>query len=190
MSLKIEIQKKPNNKIERIKVTEPEHVYNLKEVQEIKDAIQEHLLLVGLDGKNNIRDVSLIGVGTGNHVEVDEKFIIRTALVSASEKVILVHNHPSNELTPSKFDIELSNIVNKLLDVFNIKFIDHIIVGEDKYLSMGAENVINRNYKNEDILFLENELLKEENNKLKEQIKKLNLKINKSKIKEEEDEFE
>lgn len=191
MSLQIEIQKKSNMSNEKIKITEPKDVFDLKAVQEIKDAIQEHLLFIGLDSKNNVREITFLGVGKGNCSYIDNKFIIRTALISASEKAILVHNHPSNELIPSKFDIELSNKVNKLLDVFNIQLIDHIIVGESEYLSMESQNSINRNYKDENILFLENELLQEENNKLKQQIKKLNKKISKkSKIKEDEEEFE
>ena len=190
MSLNIEIEQKQNS-TENINLGCTSEVIKLDEVQQIRNAVQEHLLFIGLDSKNNVRDITFLGVGKGNCSYIDNKFIIRTALISASEKAILVHNHPSNELIPSKFDIELSNKVNKLLDVFNIQLIDHIIVGESEYLSMESQNSINRNYKDENILFLENELLQEENNKLKQQIKKLNKKISKkSKIKEDEEEFE
>ena len=49
MSLQVEIQKKPN-KTDYRKITKPEDVYNLEEVQEIKDALQEHFLFIGLYG--------------------------------------------------------------------------------------------------------------------------------------------
>lgn len=99
-------------------------------MQEIKGAIQEHLLFLGLDRANNIRNISLLGIGTSSHIEIDTKYIVRTALVTESDKVILVHNHPSNSLKPSLQDKEISNITNQLLRAFNIQFLDHIIVTE------------------------------------------------------------
>ena len=63
MSLKLDIQKKPNTTDSR-QLKRPEDIYNLEEVQEIKDAIQEHFLFIGLDRGNHIRKISLIGIGT------------------------------------------------------------------------------------------------------------------------------
>ena len=100
MSLSIEIQKKPKV-IEEIKLEKSSEVFALEEVQEIKDAVQEHLLFIGLDRGNNIRNISLLGIGTSNEISIDSKYIVRTALITASDKVILVHNHPSNKLEPS-----------------------------------------------------------------------------------------
>jgi DNA repair protein RadC len=178
MGLEIEIQKKPPVEERDItKVASPNDVYNLKEVQEIKDAVQEHLLFIGLDSRNNIRNVSLIGVGKCNEIYVDSKYIIRTALITASEKVILVHNHPSNDLEPSKPDEYITNITGKMLKVFNIQLTDHIIVGEDKYLSMGKIQAINNNYEDQRTNIIDKGLLMEENLKLKGEIKTLNDKI-------------
>lgn len=191
MSLSIEIQKKEKT-IEQIQITKPSDVFQLKEVQEIKDAIQEHLLFLGLDNRNNIRNISLIGCGTSNHVNIDTKYIIRTALVTASEKVILVHNHPSNKLDPSIQDKHISNITNKLLKVYNIQFVDHIIVGEDNYLSMGEIKAIDRNYEEDKTKLIDKAFLIEENLNLKEKIKCLNNKLQKYKknSQEKEEEFE
>ena len=163
MSLSIEIQKKDNNIEEQRKISKSSEVFQLKEVQEIKDAIQEHLLFIGLDNKNNIRNISLIGIGTSNEIKVDSKYIVRTALVTASERVILVHNHPSNELEPSNHDRHISNITNKLLKVYNIQFLDHIIVGKNNYLSMGEIKAINRDYEDDKTKLIDNAILIEEN---------------------------
>ena len=59
-----------------------------------------------------------------------------------SDKVILVHNHPSNSLNPSLQDKEMSNITNQLLKSFNIQFLDHIIVSENSYTSMESLGLI------------------------------------------------
>lgn len=191
MTLSIEIQKKEKS-AKQIQITKPSDVFQLKEVQEIKDAIQEHLLFLGLDNKNNIRNISLLGVGTSNLITIDTKHIIRTALVTASEKIILVHNHPSNELTPSNKDKDISNITNKLLKVYNIEFLDHIIVGDDNYLSMEEIKAIDRDYEDNRTKLIDNAILIEENLKLKEKVKRLNNKLQKyEKISQEKaEEFE
>ena len=191
MTLSIEIQKKEKS-AKQIQITKPSDVFQLKEVQEIKDAIQEHLLFLGLDNKNNIQNISLLGVGTSNIIAIDIKYIVRTALVTASEKVILVHNHPTNELTPSNKDKNISNVTNKLLKVYNIEFLDHIIVGNDNYLSMEKIKAIDREYEDDRTKLIDNAILIEENLKLKEKVKKLNNKLQKyEKISQEEaEEFE
>ena len=191
MSLSIEIQKKEKIENQR-KIAKSSEVFQLKEVQEIKDAIQEHLLFIGLDNRNNIRNISLIGIGTSNEIKVDSKYIVRTALVTASERVILVHNHPSNQLDPSNNDKHISNITNKLLKVYNIHLLDHIIVSENNYLSMGEIKAINRDYEDDKTKLLDNAILIEENLKLKEKVKSLNNKLQKYEkvAQEEEDEFE
>ena len=178
--------------MENRKVSRPEEVFNLKEVQEIKDAIQEHFLFLGLDRANNIRNISLLGIGTSSHIEIDIKYIVRTALVTGSDKVILVHNHPSDSLEPSFQDKEISNITNQLLRAFNIQFLDHIIVGENSYNSMGALELIDENYESERTKLINKIILMEENEKLKDEVIKLKkeLKNYRKMEKETEDEYE
>ena len=133
----VDIIEKPKKNIsEDIKVSSSTDIVNLKDVQEIRNAIREHLLFIGLDNRNNIRNITLLGIGTSCNVVIDSKEIIRTALYSASNKVILVHNHPSNNLEPSKDDFHLTDVTNEMLKVFNIQLQDHIIVTEKDFISM------------------------------------------------------
>ena len=133
----VDIIEKPKKNIsEDIKVSSSTDIVNLKDVQEIRNAIREHLLFIGLDNRNNIRNITLLGIGTSCNVVIDSKEIIRTALYSASNKVILVHNHPSNNLEPSKDDLHLTDVTNEMLKVFNIQLQDHIIVTEKDFISM------------------------------------------------------
>lgn len=167
-----EIAKKPKTNY-NIKISTNADVYNLKEIKAIKDAVQEHLVFIGLDNANNVRNISLVGIGSGQCVNVDSKFIVRTALVSACEKVILVHNHPSNSLKPSNADKHVSDVTNKLLNLFNINLLDHIIVTENEYFSMAKSKEFDQNYKNDKTEYLDKALLIEENNILKNEINEL-----------------
>lgn len=191
MSLATDIQKKPN-KILYNKITKPSEIFELKEIQEIKDAIQEHLLFLGLDRSNNIRNINLIGVGNTNGVMVDSKNVLRIALMNCNDKVILVHNHPSNVTSPSSQDKEITNRLNKFFKVFNIELLDHIIVGENEYTSMRQINAIDWDYEDSKTKLIDNTFLIEENKKLKENIKTLtnNLQKYKKLDKEIEEEFE
>lgn len=190
--IEIEIMKKLQDEKIKRKVNKPEDIFNLEEVQEIKDAIQEHFLFLGLDRVNNIRNISLLGIGTSSHIEIDVKYIVRTALVTASDRVILVHNHPSNSLEPSIQDKEISNISNQLLKAFNIRLLDHIIVSENSYVSMGSLKLINDRYESERTKLLDKITVIEENTKLKDEIVRLNKELKKYREmeKDTEDEYE
>lgn len=89
-------------------------------------------------------------------------------------------------------DIDISNTLYKLLKVFNIELLDHIIVSEEDYISMVKLEVIDMNYDNEKIKLLDNTLLIEENALLKENIKELTDKLQKyeQEVQEDEEEFE
>lgn len=188
--MEIEVAKKPKSDIENeIKITTPEDIYNLNVIQNIKDGIQEHLLLLGLDKGNNLRNVNLVGVGTSDNILINSKDILKTTLLYANDRVILAHNHPSNSLKASNHDIDFTNKINKFLGIFNIELLDHIIVTENGYLSMMQEKQIDKNYTNNDIKFIEKTILIEENNRLKQKIDKLSIQNNNELDESDEMEF-
>lgn len=180
MKVEIEIQTKPEKDILERKGNSSEVIFNLDEVQAIKDAIQEHLLFIGMDKCNNIKNIRLIGIGKCDEISIDSKEIVRTALLTASERVVLVHNHPSNNSTPSKRDLYLTNYTYKILKIFNIEMVDHIIVTEREYHSMTKYNDMDFQFSNDKLEFVQNTFLEEENEKLKREIKEMKAIMGKS----------
>lgn len=182
------VEEKPETGLnEKIKVGGTRDVFNLKEVQSIKNAVLEHLLFIGLDRGNNVRKINLLSIGSTCNTLIDSKTIIRTAIMSASEKVILVHNHPSNSLQPSKDDEYMTNIVNKLLKTFNIELIDHVIVTDENFVSMNKIKKIDKNYENDELKLLDKAFLKEENSRLKKENEELRNQLAKDENFEEDD---
>lgn len=172
--MEIEIQKKPPKDYKKdIQVKSTTDVVRLEEVKEIRNAMQENMILIGLDRGNNIRTLNLMGIGTNKNIMVDSKDILRTALMSGSDRIILVHNHPSNTLKASPEDLHFTNITNKFLGVFNIQLLDHIIVTENEHLSMVNESLVNKEYKDNDMDIIDKTLIIEENIKLKNEIKNM-----------------
>lgn len=174
MNIEVPVLTKTNKNIDKdIKVLSSTDIVNLEQVQAIKNAVKEHLLFIGLDRGNNVRNISILGIGSNCEVLVDSKEIIRTALLSCSERVILVHNHPSNNLEPSNPDIHITNITNNLLKTFHIELLDHIIVTEKDYISMEKIKKFNKDYTNDSTNEMTKGFLIEENKRLKQEIEML-----------------
>lgn len=174
MNIEVPVLSKTDKNIDKdIKVLSSTDIVNLEQVQAIKNAVKEHLLFIGLDRGNNIRNISILGIGSNCEVLVDSKDIIRTALLSCSERVVLVHNHPSNNLEPSNPDIHITNVTNNLLKTFYIELLDHIIVTEKDYISMEKIKKFNKDYTNDSINEMTKGFLIEENKRLKQEIEML-----------------
>ena len=71
----------------------------------------------------------MMGSGTVNHAPVYPREVIKRALELSASALILVHNHPSGDPTPSKADIDMTNKLYTLADQFNIVIHDHLIIG-------------------------------------------------------------
>lgn len=191
MNLEIEVQQKPKSMFkEERKVLDTTDVVNLKEVQIIRNAIQEHFIYIGLDNSNTILNMTVLGIGKNDCVNVDVKDIIRLTLMSASSKVILVHNHPSNNMKPSKLDRQLTYTVKETLRAFNIQLLDHVIVSEKGFVSMLKEAVLNEEYEERLIKSLDKYMLIQENIKLKNKIEILENDLQRYEEAESEEEFE
>lgn len=171
MNINIPILEKTDKNInENIKVDASSDIVVLEQVKAIRNAVKEHLLFIGLDRGNNVRNISVLGIGSNCEVLIDSKDIIRTALLSCSERVVLVHNHPSNNLEPSNADRHLTNITNQILRTFGIELLDHIIVTEKEFISMEKIKEFNRNYTSDAIDKMQKGFLLEENKRLKQEI--------------------
>ena len=81
-----------------------------------------------------IEDPHTIGHDTGCIIDI--KRILKTALDTYCKGVILIHNHPSNNLKPSSADISISTKLDKALELLDMKLIDSIIVGKGDYCSL------------------------------------------------------
>lgn len=173
MSLTIEVEKKSSSIKNTRKITEPKEMYELEEIQEIKDAVQEYMLLFCLDNKYNVTKVTLLGKGRGNCVNFSQKEIIRTAILENSSRVILAHNHPSGDCNPSELDINVTTKISKLLKAFDIELVDHLVVASDNYMSLGSKKYIKNKINDDFYDTIEEKFLKDENKNLKNEVKEL-----------------
>ena len=95
----------------------------------IAEKNREELHVLFLDKKNHIIADELMDSGTVDHAPVYPREVIKRALELNASALILVHNHPSGDPTPSKADIDMTNKLYALASQFNIVVHDHLIIG-------------------------------------------------------------
>jgi len=100
------------------------------------DARQEEFHVVTLDTKNQVIDTHPITVGTLDTSLVHPREVFRPAIKDAAASVILVHNHPSGDATPSKEDLAVTRRLESAGELLGIKVLDHIVLGRDSARSI------------------------------------------------------
>ncbi len=103
---------------------------------------EEHFNVILLNTKNMIIDTILISVGTINTSLVHVREVFKNAIKKNANSIILVHNHPSGDSSPSSEDKALTKRLCAAGQLLGIKVLDHIIIGKDNYFSFMEENMI------------------------------------------------
>jgi DNA repair protein RadC len=113
--------------------TAPQQVYEtfsflMKETKEM-------FITLHLDGKNRIICMDLVSIGSLNQSIVHPREVFKTALLSNAAAIILVHQHPTGDPSPSSEDLSITKRLKEAGEIMGIKVLDHIIVGDGEYLS-------------------------------------------------------
>jgi len=96
----------------------------------------EEFCVIYLDGKNNIQKIKNFQKGSINYSQVYPKKIIKTAIAKNSVSIVLVHNHPSGNLSPSQADINFTQKMAKICNLIDISLLDHLIIAKKDYYSL------------------------------------------------------
>lgn len=123
------------------KIETAEDVYN-HFVDELKDKKKEYFYALYLDTKNRIIEEELVSVGILDASLIHPREVFNPAIKASSHAVILVHNHPSGECEPSVADTEVTRMLYAAGELLGINVIDHIIIGNNTFLSMKEKGVI------------------------------------------------
>ena len=107
------------------------------------DKKQELFYCLYFNNKQDLLEKKLLFMGTINKSITHPREIFKEAYRLSASSIICMHNHPSNDLTPSKADIDFTINLVKIGQIQGIPILDHIIVGEDSYYSFYETNNIN-----------------------------------------------
>ncbi|MEB8096118.1 DNA repair protein RadC [Staphylococcus xylosus] len=120
---------------EKIQITSPQDVANFM-MGKMEHLTQEKFIVLFLNSKNVIIKQKTIFIGTLNSSVIHPREIFSEAIKCASNAIVVLHNNPSGDTTPSKEDIRATNRLRECGEILGIDLLDHIIIGDHTYMSM------------------------------------------------------
>ena len=133
--------------IREVALTYPKHIERLKKVATQDEAVnavreivngrpQEHFIVLHLDTKNQLVSYSIAGIGTVDACMVHPREIFSVALRANASSIIIAHNHPSGDATPSPQDREVTERLRRVGDLLGCQVLDSIVVTDRDHVSL------------------------------------------------------
>ena len=122
-------------------IRSPEDIFAIM-AQGYENAVVETAQMLALDTKNKIIGVFTISTGSLNSSIIHPRDVFQRAILSNAASVILVHNHPSGDPTPSPEDMELTRRLVEAGKMLDIEVLDHVVIGEGRFASLKEHGVI------------------------------------------------
>ena len=141
---RLELVKEESHKYEvETRISCPKDIYEvLTKVCRIQCNTEEVFILITLNIKNIVTGYFEVHRGTINTSLVHPREVFKRALLNNASNIMVAHNHPSGDPNPSKEDIQITERLKEAGNLLGINLIDHIIVGEDKYISLKEKGVL------------------------------------------------
>jgi len=124
-----------------IKITSANSIANLY-MEDLRHLKKECFKVVYLDTKNTIISDENISVGSLNASIVHPREVFKNAIKQSANSIIVIHNHPSGDPNPSREDINVTKRIEKAGELLGIALLDHIIIGDQRYISFKEEKLI------------------------------------------------
>lgn len=128
-------------RLKRVDVGNPkavfDHVYPL-----VGNLQYEKFMVIILNAKNQVLDVESVSVGTLNATLVHPREIFKSAIRRSAHAIILIHNHPSGDPSPSREDREITQRLTQAGKLLGIEVLDHLIIGDGRYTSFREKGLV------------------------------------------------
>ncbi|HEX5132148.1 MAG TPA: DNA repair protein RadC [Candidatus Krumholzibacteria bacterium] len=105
-------------------------------MDEMKDYDREHFKAAFLNTRNQIIRVVTVSIGSLNASIVHPREILKPAIAASAASIVLVHNHPTGDPSPSREDVEFTRRFARCGELIGIELLDHIVIGADRFQSL------------------------------------------------------
>jgi DNA repair protein RadC len=113
---------------------------------DIRQLAQETFHVLSLDSKNNLLDRHVVSIGLVDSSLVHPREVFRRAIETGAAALILVHNHPSGDVSPSAEDIRITKQLIEAGRIIDIKVLDHVVIGAgDRFVSLRENGLVEFN---------------------------------------------
>lgn len=139
----VELTRRMSKAINRVSLqfTNPKTVADYY-MEEMRHLTTEQIKLVMMDSKSKIIKDMIISKGTVNASILAPREIFLSALAYEAVNIIILHNHPSGDPSPSKEDLQTTQRIKEAGNLIGIKLMDHIIIGDNRYVSLKEQGLL------------------------------------------------
>ena len=109
---------------------------------EIKDKQKEHFLCLYLNARNQVIHKEVVSIGSLSASIVHPREVLFPAISYSAASIILSHNHPSGDVSPSEEDIDLTRRLSKAGELMGIEILDHLIISSNDFLSLKEQGLV------------------------------------------------
>ena len=142
LAVRYEVSNQPERPEDMPSIHHPQDVYNLIG-PEMSALAQEQVRVLLLDVKNNVLAQRVIYQGNVNSSILRPAEVLRPAVIECAPSIILSHNHPSSDPTPSPEDVQVTNDLQKAAELLGIELLDHVIIAGKRFTSMKEQGFLN-----------------------------------------------
>jgi DNA repair protein RadC len=111
-------------------------------IQEMRGLDREHFKVLYLDRKGGLIVKEDVSVGGLHSSIVHPREVFKTAVKRSAASIILAHNHPSGDPTPSREDVDITRRLIEAGKLMGIEVLDHVVIGENTYCSLKEKGLI------------------------------------------------
>ena len=108
----------------------------------LSESDREQFLVCCMDIKNQPTSINVVSIGTLNSSLVHPREVFKGAILGNSASIIVAHNHPSGDPTPSKEDINITMRLKEAGKIIGIDILDHVIIGENEHISFKEKGIL------------------------------------------------
>ena len=127
--------------VDKKRISSPTDAYKILN-EFIGDTDREHFIVLLMDARNTVRGIHIASIGSLNAAIVHPREVFKSAILANSAGVILCHTHPSGDTAPSSEDLALTSKLVKAGELLGIAVFDHIILGDNCFLSLKERGLI------------------------------------------------
>lgn len=133
---KVQLVRDPNSKSESRPSVRSAADVNQVIMEFIGCEDREHLVVIMLDTRNRVIGINEVSIGTLNSALATPREVFKPAILSNAASIILAHNHPSGDPTPSPEDVRVTRTMVDAGKLLDIEVLDHIVVGDGRFVSL------------------------------------------------------
>lgn len=111
-------------------------------MEKMRHEDKEKVLLLCLNNRNRLLEESVLSIGTVNSASLSPRDVFIRALKSGASNVLILHNHPGGDPSPSRADITITNKIRESGNMLDINLVDHIIIGDKTYTSLYEKGLL------------------------------------------------